>query len=66
MSTLIQNLTLPLVAVVGLIVLIALHDVTAAVGLPIIAGIVGVHIGAYLPNPAPNTTTSQSTTGPIQ
>lgn len=40
-----------LVTIVGLIVLIALGDVTATAGLPIIAGIAGVHIGANVASP---------------
>ena len=55
MTNLIQTLLLPLVGLIGLVVLIALHDITAAVGVPIIAGIIGVHLGANLP-PTPAVT----------
>lgn len=60
MTTLVQTLLVPVVTIAGLVVLIALGDVTAAVGVPIIAGLAGVHSGAQLvtnaaptPTPAP-------------
>lgn len=48
MTALIQNLLVSVLVVVGLIVLMALHDVSAATGIPIIAGLAGVHVGANL------------------
>lgn len=46
-----QTLLLSLTTIVGLIVLIALGDVTDTAGLPIIAGVAGVHIGANVASP---------------
>lgn len=60
MANLVQSLTLPLVTVVGLIVLIALGDVSANVGIPVIVTVAGVHIGANLP------TTIGTTPTPVQ
>lgn len=58
MTTFLQNLITPsLVAIVGLIVLIALGDVTAAVGVPVITGLAGVHLGANIGNSTTTTTT---------
>lgn len=48
MTALVQTLLLPLVALVGLIVLVAMNDVTAAVAVPLIGTIAGVHAGAAL------------------
>lgn len=57
MTSFLQNLITPsLVAIVGLIVLIALGDVTAAVGVPVITGLAGVHLGSTLgSSPTPPT-----------
>lgn len=41
-----QTFVVTLVTIVGLIVLIALHDIAVADGLPIIAVLAGVHLGA--------------------
>ena len=58
MTNFLSNLFTPsLIAMVGLIVLIALGDVTAAVGVPVITGLAGVHIGANLGNGSSATTT---------
>jgi hypothetical protein len=46
--TALPTLLISIIALVGLIVLIALHDVSSATGVPIIAGLAGVHIGAQL------------------
>lgn len=48
MTTLAQTLLVPIVTIAGLVVLIALGDVTSAVGVPIIAGLAGVHGGAQI------------------
>lgn len=48
MTNLVQTLLLPLVALIGLIVLVALHDITADVAVPLIGTIAGVHAGAAL------------------
>lgn len=39
---------IPLVTIVGLIVLIALHDLTAADGLPLIGVLAGAHAGVAI------------------
>lgn len=43
-----SNYLISLVALVGLIVLVALHDVTAEVAVPVIVGLTGVHVGANI------------------
>jgi hypothetical protein len=43
-----SSLIIPLTALIGLIVLMALHDITADVAVPIIVGLAGVHVGAAL------------------
>lgn len=45
-----QTFLISLVTLVGLILLVALHDVGATVAVPIIAGLTGVHIGATVSN----------------
>lgn len=60
-----QTLVVTLVTIVGLVVLIALHDLSADVGVPIIATLAGAHIGGAfaialpgaLPMPGASTTT---------
>ena len=59
-NNLIQTLLVPVVVIVGLVVLIALHDLDASVGVPIIAGLAGVHLGA---NVVANTPASPSPPG---
>lgn len=59
-SNLLQSLLVPLVVIVGLIVLIALHDVAATVGIPVIVGFAGVHLGANLPTPSGTTAPSSN------
>lgn len=49
-SGVIIGLLIPLVTVVGLFVLIGLGKLSADVGVPIIAGIAGVHGGAVVAN----------------
>lgn len=57
MTTILNNIFTPsVIAIVGLIVLIALGDVTAAVGVPVITGLAGVHLGANI-NGTTTTTT---------
>lgn len=41
-----QNLIIAGVTIIGTFVMMALHDVTAAVGMPVVVGIAGIHIGA--------------------
>ena len=55
--TAIQTLAVTVVTIVGVIVLIALKDVTTAAGLPVIVALAGVHLGAAVSNPAPTSTT---------
>lgn len=58
-SNLLQSLLVPVIVVIGLIVLVALHDVAATVAIPVIVGFAGVHLGANL---LPTTTTGVTTT----
>ena len=51
MTNLISTLLLPLIVTIGLFVLIGLGKVDAAVALPIIVGLTGVHIGANISSP---------------
>lgn len=46
----INSAIISLVALVGLIVLIAMGKLTADVGLPVITAIAGVHVGAGISN----------------
>jgi hypothetical protein len=63
----IQTLAVSIITVVGLIVLIALKDLSSATGLPVIVAIAGVHLGSSLQTPAPvATSTTTVTTPPIQ
>lgn len=48
MMNLIQTTVVSLVALIGLIVLIALKDVSSSVGVPVIVAIAGVHLGANI------------------
>ena len=63
MNTLVNNLLVPLVTIVGLIVLVALHDISANVAIPVIVGLAGVHTGANLSNPAPTSAETPATGG---
>ena len=47
------NLVIPLVAIIGLIVLVALHDVDSSVAVPVIVGLAGVHLGANIGSDTP-------------
>lgn len=53
MTTLVNNLLLSVLVVVGLIVLVAMGKVPSDVGVPIIATIGGVHVGGQLSSPTP-------------
>lgn len=54
-----QALLVTLTTVIGLIVLVALKDLTAAVALPLIGTLAGVHLGANtLPSSAATPTTT--------
>ena len=55
MTNFLNNYAVSLVAVVGLIVLTALNDVTAAVSVPAILTLVGVHVGANINSSVPGT-----------
>lgn len=50
LTTVLSLYLLPVIVVVGLFVLIALGKVDSATGVPLIAGIVGVHGGAAVAN----------------
>lgn len=70
-STLVQNLAVTIIVAVGIIVLIALDKVSANVGVPILAGLAGVHIGANAATtpstpttPTPPTTATTTTQQP--
>lgn len=58
MNNLIQSLLVPVIVVVGLIVLVALGKVSAAVAVPVITGLAGVHLGANLPTTSSTPTTT--------
>lgn len=62
MTNLIQSLLVPLVTIIGLIVLMALHDLDANVAIPIIVGLAGVHIGAQIGGTGTTTTVTTPTT----
>lgn len=51
MTNNLYTLVLSALAVVGLIVLVALHDVAGNVAVPVIVGLVGVHTGAAISSP---------------
>lgn len=63
-----ETVIVSLVFIVGLIVLIALKDITSSVGLPLIVAIVGTHVGSGLTSTANSTatTTTVTKTPPIQ
>lgn len=52
-SNLAQTLLIPIVAIIGIIVLIALGKVTSGVGIPIIAALAGAHLGASITKGTP-------------
>ena len=54
MANLLQNLAIPVLALVGLVVLVALGKVSANVGIPLIVAIAGVHTGATIATPNGN------------
>ena len=62
-----ETVVVSLVFIVGLIVLIALKDITSSVGLPLIVAIVGTHVGSGLTSSANTANTATvSKTPPIQ
>lgn len=56
MIDLVNNLLISVLALIGLIVLVAMGKVDSAVALPVIVGLAGVHIGANISTP-PSTPT---------
>lgn len=48
--TLVNNIAITLVTIIGLIILVGIGKVTSGDALPIIAALAGVHIGTNLPN----------------
>ena len=63
-----ETVVVSLVFIVGLIVLIALKDITSSLGLPLIVATVGTHVGSGLTSRASTVSTSStvSKTPPIQ
>lgn len=55
--TAIQTLIVSVITIVGVIVLIALHDLATSAGLPVIVALAGVHLGAAVSNPVSTSTT---------
>ena len=61
--TSVKAIAISALTIVGVLVLIALKDVTSAVGLPIIVAFAGVHVGiATTANSTPTTSTPATST----
>lgn len=57
-----QTLLVTLTAIIGIVVLIALHDLSAVAGLPLIGALAGVHLGA---NVIPTSTAATPVVTPV-
>lgn len=60
-----QALLVTLVAIIGIVVLVALHDLAAAAGLPVVAGLASFHLGANTTPSAPTTPVVEPVVTPV-